>query len=171
MRTAPETARLASILRQLPPPRSVLELGCGNSPDGLYFYGAGDSVPLLVGLDKDSSALRAANGSSLYLLQADITRLPFRLQFDRVIVRHPDIDHHTIQWHNLLDLAPDLLNNNGTLLITTYSLPEMEQINVWLASTRLVKLPLPVKQLVPPGLQGRDRFILCWRNSLSVSNV
>ena len=149
----------------------MLELGCGNSPDALQFYvtnaavGARYIVPFLIGIDHDFAALRHAERSSIHLLQADIAYLPFHMQFDLVIVRHPDIDRHASVWQKALIHGPDLLNKNGILLVTTYSLPEFEQAKGLLASSKLVDTPLETKHLAPPGLQGRDRFILCWRNS------
>lgn len=144
----------------------MLELGCGNSADALRFYAiARDAVPLLVGVDHDFAVLRNADRSAIHLLQADIAHLPFCTQFDLVIARHPDIDRHASAWQKALIHGPDLLNKDGILLLTTYSLSEYERVKDWLMSSKLADLPLAIEHLAPPGLQGRDRFILSWRNS------
>ena len=147
----------------------MLELGCGNSPDALGFYlnsyNQAALLPLLVGVDHDPKTLTTYRTPSFYLLQADIAYLPLHTQFDLVISRHPDIDRHPKAWQEAFILAPDLLATNGILLVTVYSLPEFERIKGWLTSTKLAELSIATERLVPSGLQGRDRFILCWWNS------
>ena len=84
---APGSARLSSILAQLPTPRRVLELGCGHrsviaAPNALH-----------VAVDHDGRALQSAQipaapvqpAVALHLLQADIEHLPFRARFDLIL--------------------------------------------------------------------------------------
>src|SRR5258708_39053716 len=119
---------------------------------------------LLCGVDHDASSLRTIHVPHLHLAQADITRLPLRAYFDLVIVRHPDVDRHSTAWRLAIAHAPALICKDGLLLVTTYALPEIESVDAWMKSTPLVPIPISTATLAPPGLQGCDRFIRCWRN-------
>src|SRR5258708_12729637 len=90
---SPGSARLSSILAQLPTPRRVLELGCGHRPV------LAAPNPLHVAVDHDDRALHTAQipvtpvqpEVALHLLQADIEHLPFLAPFDLILARHPDV--------------------------------------------------------------------------------
>jgi len=163
LRTAVEIARLNSILGQLPLPKTVLELGCGDHAAPLLYYAARPSI-MLVGVDHDPTTLYASHDPQIYLVRADIAHLPFNMRFDLVVARHPDIDRHAVSWQTVITNAPALLSKGGLLLITTYALPEIETVDRWIQSTSLTQFPMMVERLIPPGIQGRDRFIRCWRN-------
>jgi hypothetical protein len=117
-----------------------------------------------LGVDHDAMALLTIHNSFIHLIQADISRLPFDAPFDLIVARHPDVDRHTTAWQQALVHASNLLDKAGYLLVTTYSLPEIERVNGWMESMALISLSVPTKHLVPPGLQGCDRYIGCWRN-------
>jgi hypothetical protein len=56
-----------------------------------------------------------------------------------------------------------LLTSAGTLLVTTYSIAEIETIGRWLAATGLIRLPLDTAQLADTDLIGRDRFVIAYQ--------
>jgi ubiquinone/menaquinone biosynthesis C-methylase UbiE len=159
---ADDTARLASILRQFPRSLRALEVGCGSCP-GLALCAAPGAVA--VGLDLDLAALRQARRQypGVWLVQADSARLPFRDQFDLILVRHPDLDRHRNAWEWALRDLASLLSDSGLLLVTAYSAPEIETARGWLTRSGLAPVPPIFDQLIPPGLSGRDRFALAYR--------
>ncbi len=162
---ADDTARLASILRQLPRPQRVLEVGCGACP-GLAAVAAPGIVA--VALDFDLAALRQTRHQypGLNLVQADSARLPFRQRFglfDLIMARHPDLDRSRTTWQHTFQDIPDWLNNSGRVVVTAYSVPEIDLARAWLAHGGLIPVPLAVDQLNPPGLSGRDRFVVVCR--------
>jgi SAM-dependent methyltransferase len=165
-----DTARLASILRQLPRPRRVLEVGCGAWP-GLVRVAASGTMPglMAVALDADLAALRQARRQSpgVNLVQADITRLPFRRRFDLfdlIVARHPDLDRSRSAWQDTFQNITGWLSDSGLVVVTAYSAPEIDLARGWLVSGGLAPVPLAVDQLSPPGLSGRDRFVVVYRN-------
>jgi hypothetical protein len=173
-----DSARLRSILRQVPQPQQVLELGCGDCCE----------VPLVsipgafyIGLDLDHGALRRAGRTlqanlypsgnhnvaisqcKFHLIQADIVYLPFRTQFDLILVRHPDVDRHRGDWELIVTGMAHLLTTPGTMIVTTYSVSELELISTWLAETGLIRMPLDTGQLAAPDLVGRDGFVIVYQ--------
>jgi hypothetical protein len=120
---------------------------------------------LVISLDVDTQALRRARklSSANYLLQADISKLPLRHQFDLVLVRHPDLDLHERDWQIALSAAAKLLTYRGILLITTYSVHEVETLRRWLYRQPLIQFPLEQDRLIPPDIDGQDRFILAYQ--------
>lgn len=148
-------------MQQLPRPRSILELGCG----------AGDHFPLyppdalIVALDLDPVALwwAAQQVSFVHIVQAHITRLPLRARFNWIVVRHPDVDRHHADWERAFTTCRDWLNENGILLITLYSLLEVDTVSDWMSRTTFAPFTLDERQIVVPGLTGRDRFVLAYR--------
>jgi SAM-dependent methyltransferase len=163
-----DTARLASILRQLPRPRRVLEVGCGACP-GLVRVASGTTPGLMaVALDADLAALRQARRQypGLGLVQADSTRLPLRRQFDLfdlIVARHPDLDRSRDGWQRTLQDMPGWLSDSGLVVVTAYSAPEIDLACGWLVSGGLAPVLLAIDQLIPPGLSGRDRFVVVCR--------
>ncbi len=158
-------ARLASLLCQFPPPRAVLDLGCGNCPG--FSFAAGPTRKTFVGVDYDSAALSRSRQhypaalhlvqADLHLVQADAVHLPLRCQFDLILIRHPDIDQNRLRWQMVIQHAFNWLTEPGILVITVYSLSEFEDIRCWLAGHTPV--PFDERRLVPASLDGRDRFI------------
>jgi SAM-dependent methyltransferase len=160
-----DTARLVSILRQLPRPRRALEVGCGACP-GLAVIAA--SGLMAVALDLDLAALRRAwrQHPGLRLVQADSARLPFRRRFDLfdlIMVRHPDLDRSREGWQRTFQDMPGWLSDSGLMVVSAYSAPEIDLARGWLATGGLVPVPLTVDHLIPPGLSGRDRFVVVCR--------
>ncbi|MCC7451472.1 MAG: class I SAM-dependent methyltransferase [Anaerolineae bacterium] len=145
----------------MPRPHSILELGCG----------AGDHFPiypqdaLIIALDLDPVALWWAvqESSCVHILQAHITRLPLCARFDWIVARHPDVDRHHADWERAFTTSRDWLNEGGVLLITLYSLLEVDTVSGWMARATLVPFALNERQIVAPGLAGRDRFVLAYR--------
>ncbi len=152
--------RLMSLLRSLNLPNCahILDVGCAAWRD-LPVYCAVFSTARIVGLDRDIAGLVAAPQGCR--VQADMNQLPFRGGFDLVLVRHPDLDRSRSAWGHFLRHAP--LNEGGILLISTYTLPEIEQVRGWLLdAASLSAAPLAGERLAPPGLAGRDRFVLVY---------
>ena len=120
---------------------------------------------LTVALDLDLVALwwAAQHGTSVHLIQAHIARLPLRARFDWIIARHPDVDRHRADWERALTASRDWLNEGGVLLITLYSLLEVDTVSDWMSRTTLVPYALNGSQMAPPGLGARDRFVLAYR--------
>ena len=158
-------ARLASILTQLSQPRHVLELGCGASPDALAFYSVNPKT-LLLGVDRDPQALKQAGRHvpAARFMQADVGGLPIPLNlcFDRVIVRHPDIAKCPIAWKKSFTALPRVLSASGGLVVTTYTVPELEEVRNWLSMTTFYRVELETNRLAAPGLLGRDACMMHW---------
>lgn len=160
-----ENARLLSLLRQLMLPEHslILDAGCAEGRD-FPIYGAVYGTARIVALDWDAAPLCTAlrNERQVYLVQADMNYLPFQGGFDLVLARHPDLDRRRLVWAQFLHHVP--LNDGGLLVISTYALPEIEQVRDWLLNeVSLKQVPLAVECLAPPGLAGRDRFVLVYR--------
>jgi hypothetical protein len=162
-----DSARLSSALNQLPQSARVLEIGCGDC-NGVPL--ASIAGALYIGVDIDLAALHRAihcqpaiNQTALHFIQADIAHLPLRAQFDLILVRHPDIDKQRRAWECILAGIAPLLASTGTLLVTTYSVAEMETIDGWLAATGLIRLPLDAARLADTDLIGRDRFVIAYQ--------
>jgi hypothetical protein len=156
-----DEARLTSLLRQLIVPDCplILDAGCADGR-GFPIYRAVYSTARIVGVDWEIASLRAAPHG--YTIQADLNRLPFRGGFDLVLARHPDLDRHRSGWARFLRQAP--LNDGGLLVVSTYALPEIEQARDWLLNDEsLEPVSLAIEHLAPPGLAGRDRFVLVYR--------
>ncbi len=83
-----------------------------------------------------------------------------------ILVRHPDLNRAPKNWIKALRAAAGLLAVCGALLVTTYSLSEMERARRWLdAEAALTPLSLDPATLAPVGLSGRDRFALAYRRA------
>ncbi len=157
------TARLISVLRQLPPPRRVLDLGCGDCRDAAAYYESGWSPDtLLVGLDLDFHTLRQTNKRAIHPVQADLMHLPLRARFDLILVRHPDVARQPAAWEFALNHLIGWLADPGSVLITTYSVLEVDTLRGWLAGNTLKLLALDTSRLAAPGLAGRDRFVMAY---------
>jgi 16S rRNA G1207 methylase RsmC len=81
--------------------------------------------------------------------------------YDMVIVRNPDIDRNRVIWELGFHAITRVLESNGLLIITVYSLHEMEDIEGILYSTNLDLMPVQV--VTPVALLGNDRYILVSR--------
>jgi SAM-dependent methyltransferase len=163
-----DTARLLSILRQLPSARWILDLGCGDCRASAA-YAIAYPEARIVYLDRDLVSLRQARRLLLTaaLVQGDITRLPLHPRFDLVVARHPDVDWHPDDWSSALRNAANWLTARGVLLITAYSASEIERISGWLSS-ELVPLPFDSARLCQPDLVSHDRFVLAYQRTLPV---
>lgn len=150
--------RLASLLRQLPTPRLIYDLGCGGLDDA-FIYRALWPAAQIVGLDRDRDALRRAQrrDPSLPLVEAELTALPLLPRADLILIRHPDVDRHPDEWAHLFASLPALLLSDANVLITTYTAPEFDRVRRWLAD-RLLPLSINAATLEAVGLDGRDRY-------------
>lgn len=167
MAAAAESARLRSLLEQLPVMGRLLDLGCGTCPDALTYFGAG--AQCVCGVDWDrlalSAARRAYRSKALCLIYADVRTVAFaRRAFDAILIRHPDIARAPQIWQIALKrLAGWLRENAGRLLITTYSLDESLQVRALCDSIAALRaIQLDESQLAPVPLSGRDCHALCY---------
>jgi hypothetical protein len=120
---------------------------------------------MTIALDFDLAALRQARRQypGVNLVQADSARFPFRDRFDLILARHLDLDRFRTAWQRTFRGITGWLSGSGLLLVTAYSAPEIDLVRGWLAGGDLIPVPLAVDQLIPPGLSGRDRFVLAYR--------
>jgi SAM-dependent methyltransferase len=149
----------------MPPSRRVLELGCGDCRE-LAAYSMAFNAVSVVNVDLDLPVLRNVRLSlpNATLIQANITQLPFHARFDLIVARHPNVDQRPRDWRCVLQHTPNWLAEWGILLVTTYSVAEHERISGWLSSCDLTRLVVESARLSPPGLSGRDRFVLAYRS-------
>lgn len=171
MRDAVEDARLHGLLSQLPTPRYVVDLGCGAAQD-VHVYRAVWPSACIVGLDhariatvgrRAASGQRARRDGPFHLVIGDAAQPPLAPWFEAILVRHPDLDRLPESWARALHGAAHLLRAGGALLVTTYSLAEVERIARWLDSDPLLcPLALDRATLGPAGLSGRDRHALAY---------
>jgi hypothetical protein len=163
-----DESRLVSLLRQLilPDRPLILDAGCADGHDFPIYCKAYNSARI-VGVDWDAATLHRAphNARQVCLVQADINCLPCGGGFDLVLARHPDLDRHRSGWAQFLSQVP--LNDSGLLVISAYALSEIEQARNWLLKHDLLEpIALAVENLAPPGLTGRDRFVLVYRKAI-----
>ncbi len=121
-----------------------------------------------MGVDIDWVALKRARhifraAPWLWLLRADVDALPFSASFGLILVRHPDIDRRGDAWRQALTGLPRLLTTPGFVLVTTYSVAEIEAARGWIYSTDLTPFPILEDRLTGSGPTGRDRLALAWR--------
>ncbi len=160
-----ESARLRSLLAQLPTITTLLDLGCGTCSDVHACFAAG--ARRVCGVDWDWLALKAARRThrsrALCLIWADVRAVAFAPHtFDAILIRHPDVVRAPQVWEAALANAARWLKATGTLLITTYSLAEAIQMRTLCASITLLRaVPLDEHSLVPGTLSGRDCHALC----------
>jgi hypothetical protein len=81
-------------------------------------------------------------------------------QYDLVLTRHPNVAHFTNRWHHTLRNAANCLVHSGLMVISTYSLDEMETIETLMSEPCLELLPGAPYTTVPVDLQGNDRYIM-----------
>jgi hypothetical protein len=168
LRDETDAARLESLLRCLPVPRYAVDLGCGAAQDALVYRAAWPEV-VIIGLDSDRLAglgwRQGLRGDErLFFVRGDATSPPLAPRFDVVLVRHPDLNRRLEGWRLALPAAAGLLRIDGVLLVTTYSLSEIERARRWLdPETALTPLVLNPVMLAPVGLSGRDRYALAYR--------
>lgn len=168
MRDEADVARLVSLLYRLPIPRYAVDLGCGAAQDKLT-YRAMWPEAVIVGLDSDRLAglgwRQGLRGDErFFFVRGDAAQPPLAPCFNVVLVRHPDLNRRVDGWRQALRAATGLLNPDGVLLVTAYSLPESEQVRRWLdPDTHLTSLALEPSLLAPVGLSGRDRYALAYR--------
>jgi len=135
---------------------SILDLGCGTVLDATSYAEQWPSARLFA-VDWDVAALQMIRPSGLGLrLQADGRHLPFAAIFEVIVIRHPDVDRHRERWHKIIKEVARVLR--GTILVTTYTGTECDQIRRWMHESGLS--PVLVDHTVPLSLSGRDRFAL-----------
>ena len=169
-------SRFASVLRQLPllVAPSILDLGCGTARCALAIQERWPDVTP-IGLDCDQAALR--HGPNAFApVQADLRALPLHAgQFGLILIRHPDVDRAPESWRAAIQVTPALLCVGGILLVTCYSLAELDQIKHWLAdataklSVSAQSLGFAVERFTPPDGVGHDRYPAAWRFAGAVS--
>lgn len=154
--------RLLSLLRQLPSPRLVYDLGCGECDDALTYREVWGAVPIL-GLDYDHVLLRHARrrDPALLLVEADLNALPVLPRADLLLIRHPDVHRHPDTWRRVCADLAHWLTTGSSLLVTTYTAPEYDLIRRWIGD-RLTTVPINIAALDAVGLDGRDRYNGCF---------
>ncbi|MCC7210040.1 MAG: hypothetical protein IT323_22240 [Anaerolineae bacterium] len=170
MRDETDAARLRSLLCHLPMPHLAADLGCGAAHDALVYRAAWPDA-LIVGLDSDRLAALGwrqglRGGERFYFVRGDAAWPPLAPHFDVILVRHPDLNRSPKSWIKALRAAAGLLAARGALLVSTYSLSEIERARRWLdAEAALTPLGFDPAALAPVGLSGRDRFALAYRRA------
>lgn len=156
--------RLACILAQLPPihtPRA-LNVGCG-AYSSVHTLRQHHPTWALYGLDRDARALRIAHrhDPALRLIQADARTLPglLRATFGLILVRHPDLFRHQLDWYAILHDLPALLAADGVLLLTVYGLDEVDLLHTFRLPARL---RLDESQFASANHAGQDRYAFAW---------
>ena len=156
--------RLLSLLRQLPSPRLVYDLGCGGCDDVATYRAAWGNIPIL-GLDYDRAALCYAHDldPSLLLVEADLNALPLLPRADLILIRHPDVHRYPDTWKQVCANLAHWLVSPSLLLVTTYTAPEFDLMRRWL-DARLIAVPINIAALDAVGLDGRDRYNGCFKS-------
>jgi SAM-dependent methyltransferase len=125
--SGPDRARrqarmLAGILRGLPRPALIVDVGCG---DGLATSVAASLSPghRFVGVDWSADALRQASARGLILLRASVdgTRLPLASGSADVVIMSELIEH-LVDTDSALDEVRRVLRPGGSLLLSTPNL-------------------------------------------------
>ena len=164
----PDLARLAAALAALtagmPPPRRILDVGCGTfaSADVLR---ARFPAALVCGLDRDGDVLQFAPpwpGPAGCVIVADGAWLPFAPTpgFDLILVRHPDVDRRREGWQRVGVALAACLAAEGRIVVSCYSPHEADVLRAVLLRVGLEMLPLDQKILPPANLAGQDRVVL-----------
>ena len=166
-RGKPVNDRLQSALLALnaagaPPVSHVLEVGCGSqvSVEALHrVYPAA----ALYGLDRDWRVV--GNGTAVRTFVADAARLPLarHIQFDLILIRHPDVYRSRTGWLAACAVLPGWIRTGGHLLVSCYESAELRQIEQALAGNGAWSVPLPAQRLAPVDLSGRDRFLMAFQ--------
>jgi SAM-dependent methyltransferase len=153
------------VLMDLKPTDRVLDLGCGDCPD-IASYCQPDWPPnaVTVGIDLDFQALRSAAKRNIHIAQADFRQLPFSVRFDLILIRHPDVVRNETAWRYAISQLPICLSATGVVVITTYSVAEMDTLRGWLVRGSLKPLALDTSRLRATGLAGRDRLVTAYVN-------
>ena len=113
----------AELLAPLPPPRSLLDVGCGPGESTLYLSHA-LRIPGAIGCDISADCtwfanrLAAANDLSARFLAASATRLPVGSGSVDLVVTFEMVEHLP-HWRGFLKEARRVLRRGGHLLITT----------------------------------------------------
>src|SRR5579864_132780 len=90
----------------------------------------------IFGLDRTVAGIQKQHLTGI-VIQGDLRTLPLRRrQFGLVVIRHPDVDRASESWQNAVRTVPDLLCESGLLLVTCYSLAELDRIRSWLPDER-----------------------------------
>ena len=156
--------RFTGILCQLPvlPVPRVLDLGCGTARCAVAIQRRWPEVRFY-GLDWVTTNVQK-NIPSAAVIQGDLRALPLRRQqFGLVVIRHPDVDCAPQGWQSALHIIPELLSEDGLLLVTCYSLAELDRIRGWLANR--CEIHISSVGISPPDSVKHDRYAAAWRFS------
>jgi trans-aconitate methyltransferase len=152
------------MLRQLPSPRLVYDLGCGSCDDVSTYRAVWGDIPIL-GLDYDRASLRYARtlDPTLLLLEAGLNALPLLPRADLILIRHPDVHRFPDTWRQVCSTLPTWLAPSCLLFVTTYTAPEFDLIRRWIGDS-LTIVPINIAALGAVGLDGRDRYNGCFKS-------
>lgn len=164
---SPVTDRLQSALLALHPPgdapvRRVLEVGCGADVSVKALRRVYPSA-VLFGLDRDWRVVPRIPAAFTFV--ADAARLPLarHVQFDLVLIRHPDVYRSRTGWLAVCAALPPRVTPGGYVLVSCYERAELRQIERALAQDGVQGVALPAQRLAPVDLAGRDRYIQAFR--------
>ncbi|MBN2470406.1 MAG: hypothetical protein JXN59_06760 [Anaerolineae bacterium] len=163
----PVTDRLQSALLALrplngTPVRRVLEVGCGADVSVKALRRVFPTAALF-GLDRDWRVV--PRHPAAFTFVADAARLPVarHVQFDLVLIRHPDVYRSRTGWLAACAALPARVTPGGHLLVSCYESTELRQIERALTQDGVQGVALPVQRLLPVDLSGRDRYILAFQ--------
>lgn len=142
-------------------PRSVLEIGCGR---GHLTSRIGRHSGRVVALDLSAEAARIARDNCASLLNADIVladirALPFRRQFDVVVLA--EVLEHLDDDAEALELASSALDGGGLLIVTVPAHPELWTIQDDMAGHKRRYTRAMLESLIArAGFEPVD--LVCW---------
>jgi hypothetical protein len=82
--------------------------------------------------------------------------------YDLLVMRHPDIARFPDQWRGVLGQVAHWLTADGLIIITTYSLDEVQFVKSLLQQLVTLSADAPYTSK-PLDLQGNDRYIVAYR--------
>jgi hypothetical protein len=147
--------------------RNILVIGFGSNDE---FIVLSDLYPdaHIVAIDIDSQAVAKLqkfcdlnDSEKLTVAELDARRLTQRdtEEVDLTIIRHPNVDDQSGIWALVLSCVVSLMRARSILVITTFSLSEMEFVLDKVNSTALSAIPGAPYSIEPVALSGADRHI------------
>ncbi len=101
-------------------PLSMLDIGCGDCPEGETLLAGGVQV---TGIDFDEQAIAAAHtrlpDARFICADAAVLTEGWTAPFDAVLFRRPDIAAQPARWQKILTLTPGWLSPGGRIILTT----------------------------------------------------
>jgi hypothetical protein len=86
-------------------------------------------------------------------------------QYDLLVIRHPDIARRTDEWSRVLRQGVRSLSPDGHIVVTTYSLDEIEFVWSVFPDQSVSLIPGAPYTSTALDLQGNDRYIAAYQRS------